>query len=78
MHPVKHTAKYKHLRGGVESFTEGFTGILNAGFSELARHAVSTSTSDFRFDFLARQSEPALPPEQWHSDKLKVAQASCL
>ena len=63
--PVNHTAKYKHLRGGVQSFTEGFTGVINTGFSELARYATHTKTPNFHFDLLARQSNPTLPDEQW-------------
>jgi hypothetical protein len=60
-----HNAKYKHLKGGVESFTEGFTGIINRGFAELARHAKQTKTEDFHFDILSRKSIPPLPDEPW-------------
>jgi hypothetical protein len=64
-HPVIHNAKYKHLRGGVDSFTEGFTGVINRGFAELARHAIDTKTADFHFDLLAQRSNPPLPDEPW-------------
>lgn len=62
---VHHTAKYKHLKGGVRSFTEGFTGLINGGFSELARYALRTQTPHFHFDLLTGQSSPPLPAEQW-------------
>ena len=63
---MNHTAKYKHLRGGVRSFTEGFTGVINTGFSELGFYATRTKTPVFDFDLLARSSTPAIPQtEPW-------------
>ena len=63
---MNHTAKYKHLRGGVQSFTEGFTGVINTGFSESGFYATRTKTPVFHFDLLARSSSPAIPEtEPW-------------
>ena len=63
---MNHIAKYKHLRGGVQSFTEGFTGIINIAFSLLAFYATRTQTASFHFDHLARTSIPPIPDtEEW-------------
>lgn len=56
--------KYKHLRGGVSSFTDGFTGILNMGFSALARFAVERNIADFRLDLLSGKSTPEITETQ--------------
>ncbi len=58
-------SKYKALRGAVRSFSEGITGIICSGFQELARHAIKSSTSCYRLDFLAQTSTPDIPMTEW-------------
>ncbi|MEI6212084.1 MAG: hypothetical protein WCR06_10720, partial [bacterium] len=61
--PLK--SKYKALHGAVQSFSEGITGLLCAGFHELARHAIQSSTSSYHLDFLAQSSTPDIPMTDW-------------
>jgi len=50
-------AKYKNLRGAVESFTEGFTSVLWA-IGDLAEFGIQNGISDFSIDFLDRTITP--------------------
>ena len=61
--PLK--SKYKALHGAVRSFSEGITGIICSGFQKLARHAIKSSTSSYRLDFLAQTSVPDIPMTEW-------------
>jgi hypothetical protein len=61
MPTTKLQSKYRHLRGGVSSFTNEFSGLINTGFAQLAVHALETRRSDYRFNLLTRECEPPLP-----------------
>jgi len=52
-------AKYKNLRGAVESFTEGFTSVLWT-IGDLAEFGIQNGISEFAIDFLNRTITP--PP----------------
>ena len=56
--------KYKSLRGGVKSFTEGFTGVINTGFSHLAKYSKESGLSVFKFDVINSASTPDLSDQQ--------------
>lgn len=49
---VRTKAKYKQLRGAVQSYTQGFTSIMWPGFAGLASYAQRTNTNTFDIDFL--------------------------
>jgi hypothetical protein len=64
------TGRYRNLRSGVRSFTEGFTGIVGPEFEALARHAVETGVAEYELDFLGKTSTPpcvtaAQPSDAW-------------
>jgi len=59
--------KYKALKGAVQSFTEGFTGIISSGFQELGRYAMTTGQSHFTFDMLSKSSRPDVSSEKWYA-----------
>ena len=59
--------KYKALNGAVQSFAEGFTGIISSGFSELGRYAMATQQPHYRFNMLTRTSEPDISQQEWYS-----------
>ena len=50
-------AKYKNLRGAVESFTEGFTSVLWT-IGDLAEFGIQNGISEFTIDFLNRTITP--------------------
>ena len=50
-------AKYKNLRGAVQSYTDGFTGIMWV-FSRLASYALRNRIPIFDVDFLNRTISP--------------------
>lgn len=56
--------KYRHLNGGVQSFTEGFTGIINAGFAHLGRYAREHGIPAYHFDIRNRTSTPDMSGQE--------------
>lgn len=58
--------RYKALNGGVRSFTEGFTGLLNCGFSRLGHYAIEHRLTEFHFNILTSESRPELYYESWY------------
>lgn len=62
--------KYRHLKGGVQSFTEGFTGIINSGFSHLGRYAKEHGAPDYEFDILNRTALPDITEQKPWADWL--------
>lgn len=58
--------KYKALKSGVRSFSEGFTGLLNSGIISLGQYAVEHQCSHFFFNILTNESNPDLSGQEWY------------
>ena len=63
MPAIQSPSKYRHLRGGVRSFTEGFTSLINSGFALLAVFAIDTQRAHYHCDQLTQRIEPPLPED---------------